>query len=395
MKKIQYSDLAYWARTTNPDPESILNITTRLKSQILLSNNEPTVIYVLHTLGNIIDCNTTIDAFARNNKLKIIWPNGLDELNQKIDDTLGAQMRSIDIEQIVINSEASNLAAKALRDVLEIHNKQFTDSITKDQYYVDMTAKHDAIITKISLYEQKLVPNEHNTVLNEQDSVVISTLEALRPTTEDQCPAEWKRPQDTLLTEQPLCLEAEQAGYRDQAAERCNRANFDQKMRDQLSLAKKDYILKTFDKLTTVFNKKIIELKYRHSLLDERPHFNYSQAIEDADELLLKLKLVREAFNTTCDLNAFTQQTEVLFKEYKNKESFKLNRSTPWFRTFISHPFEQLKLFINQIAQQLHALIWGFRSNQYNGTLFSAPETNATKQLNEYHQGVTLLFTQN
>lgn len=374
MKKITRLNIVSWMKKPSEDANNITNIQTQLLEKTSSPNNDaindPTVIYVLLTLKQIIECNVKIEEFARQKDIApylLFLTKTLEALNKKIEDTLGAEMLKLDIACINITNDAANHAAEALRDVLQIHNSQFTDSVSKDTYSVAMIGKYNAIVAKISAYKNKhLVARENGLKDSVQDKPLGSdnssseTLSSINPL------------HDPLKQESVLQIE------------------------NTVPLARKEDILKKFDKLTAVFNKKIIALKYRHSLLDDLEHVNYSQAIADADSLIKKLATVRNEFDTTGDLSTFTQTTDDFFKEYQNKESFKLNRSTPWFRTFISKPFEQLKLFINQISECLYKIILGppSSSGRYKGTLFFPPETDTTKQLNAYHKAVSSLCTE-
>lgn len=379
MKKITRSNILSWMTTPNKDPDNIINIKTKLLQKTsLLDNdaiNDPTVIYVLLTMEQIIRCNVAIDTFARKKDVApylLVFTKTLNELNKKIEDTLGAEMLKLDIALINITNDAANHAAEALRDVLQIHNSQFTDSVSKDAYSVAMIGKYNAIMAKLSAYKNDPLVARENALTHLTHDGEITTIKGLKDSVQDE-PLE---PDNSL----PDSLKQES----------------DLLMKNTVSLARKEDILKQFDKLTAVFNKKIIALKYRHSLLDDKEHVNYSQAIADADSLINKLATVRNEFETTGDLSTFTQTTGDLFKAYQNRESFKLNRSTPWFRTFISKPFEQLKLFINQISEYLYKIILGppSSSGRYKGTLFFPPETDTTKQLNAYHKAVSSICTE-
>jgi len=155
-----------------------------------------------------------------------------------------------------------------------------------------------------------------------------------------------------------------------------------------------DEILKKFTAISNTFSKKIKELKVRKERVNKSEQDKYTPAIKDADNLILQLKTARNKFKKTDDLTVFAKTISTLFQEFESKESFKTNRSNPWFRTFISKPFEQLKIFARSIVEFFHKMAQG-QSSQYNGTLFSPSKTDTTKKLNQYKKAVEELVEEN
>ncbi len=147
----------------------------------------------------------------------------------------------------------------------------------------------------------------------------------------------------------------------------------------------KNKIIPKFDALTHTFTQKIDELETRSKTVSSNhAKKTYTPAITHARTLIKNLNAAKAEFKQTGDLIAFQKTTQTLLKDFPGRAAFATNRSHPWFRMFISRPFEILKAMLNVLI--------GLGYKKYSEHPFFKPaQTDTTQQFEAYEKDLACL----
>lgn len=407
MKKLTRGDIFNLAITGDTASPKYIQIKERLVDIIPSENRHPSTHYIMNVLDNIIHFNTEIRTFSESKGAYLTMPYhpALEELNQKIEGSVVKLLLNIDLSQINITDEESHHAADALIKALEIHHAGFPDHKIKETQHT--------IEQKKSTYKQTLQQQEHESrLINVQlareeacknlaslSNYLTSEAQKIATIADINTRIEHYEELTNYVSNQKDELEMDNENYIPilDSLDDISKTLSQEKtilISNTVTMEHLHQITDKFDSLSTLFHQKIISLQDRRARVNKEQEKAYHSVIEDSTCLLNQLNIARDAFQKTRNLATFTQTTNELFAQFQNKESFKTNRSNPWFRTFISKPFEQLKAFINLITTFLYKIFSAQSSetNQYKGAFFSPPKTDTSKKLDEFKKGVERLI---
>ncbi|MCH9756969.1 MAG: hypothetical protein K0U37_07255 [Gammaproteobacteria bacterium] len=142
-----------------------------------------------------------------------------------------------------------------------------------------------------------------------------------------------------------------------------------------------------FDILTDAFKDKLDNLDKRsRKITDPIEKNKYTKAITEANALIGNLQGAKKEFVETSNFKLFKQQIASSLNEFEGHAALEENRSEPWFRQYVSAPFENLKEKLNQLIQRVQQKLPG--KTQSSNAFFKPPETGTKRKFEEYQEGL-------
>ena len=399
-----------------PAREEIKRLRLVLVNEISLLTNidvddSTTFDFVLEAVNTAVMNNSRAGGFINANAARFVnpWSDVYRELNQLLE-TMGKHLYELDIAKIKITGQKSHRAVEILGQVFDVAQTLIPDE--------RIMAKNAEIGRKIVAFQQEKkqtlpVKTPHiskKAALNPAPDSIIDLL-SLNTYTEARCKAIAQEPDVDVrikyynelkqyVTKTSVALDFYGLEYMrsldliDRMTETLEKEII---LRDEkkapsiapsikekkISKALRGEIIDKFNEISDVFNIKIKEITKRERFVyspDEKKR--YTDAIEHANTLKKNLDDARDLFSQTGDFIIFKKTISELFEQFPGRASFETNRSSPWFRKYISGPFEQFKKSINQWIEWARPS----KAGENNAGFFPPAETSTSKKFRAFQK---------